>query len=125
MRKAFEAAWNAAGLMPLDRLNRSLWTKLEGLMLDPDWRKIWRDALARAGKCPVLATGAGGKRGPMDPRQFLGDVDFAHAILRGMFDPREPSKPGEKPPSAPVVADPWAKRIAEEEAADLARRNKS
>lgn len=56
---------------------------------------------------------------------FAFSTAFAHAILRGMFDPREPSKPGEKPPSAPVVADPWAKRIAEEEAADLARRNKS
>lgn len=117
MRKAFESAWNAAGLMPLDRLNRSLWTKLEGLMLDPDWRKIWRDALARAGKCPVLATGAGGKRGPMDPRQFLGDVDFAHAILRGMFDPREPSKPAAATNGKTFSTDPFRELIEAELAA--------
>ena len=112
MRKAFEAAWNAAGLMKLDRLNRSLWLKLEGLMLDAEWRAVWRDAIARAGRCPVLATGAGGKRGPMDPRQFLGDADFAHAILRGMFDPRA----AKHLPAEPTSIDPCADIIAREEA---------
>ena len=55
-----------------------------------------------------LATGAGGKRGPMDPRQFLGDADFAHAILRGMFDPRA----AKHLPAEPTSIDPFADIIA-------------
>lgn len=118
-RKEFEAAWNAAGLMPLTRLTRGLWTKLEGLLLDPDWRNIWRDALIRAGKSPFLAKGTGSNSGPMDPAQFLRDDDFAASILRGRFDPREVNKP--PPKDAPkVILDPFAEVVAREEARKLA-----
>lgn len=107
LREAFETAWNDAGLRSFGRLNHHLQALLEGRMLDPEWRKIWRQSLVRAGKCPVLATGEGGQRGPLDPRQFLKDSDFAHSILRGVFDPRGRTIANGKPPPV-VVADPFA-----------------
>lgn len=100
-RKAFESAWNAAGLMPLKRLTHALHTRLAGLMRDPDWRAIWQDALVRAGQSPFLAKGAGRQQGPLDPSEFLRDDDFAASVLRGKFDPR--TRDGPVQPIAPTV----------------------
>lgn len=87
-RKEFLAEWNGSGLKPLQRLTHTLHARLDALMLDPDWRAIWRQALRKAGQCPFLAKGEGSRAGPLDPSQFLRDDDFADKILRGTFDPR-------------------------------------
>ena len=103
-RKAFEAAWNAAGLRPLKRLTHTLHSRLDALLLDRAWAETWREALTRAGQIPFLATGVGRQQGALDPSEFLRDDDFAAAILRGKYDPRAATTkppPGGPPPAPP------------------------
>lgn len=100
-RKDFEAAWNASGLRPLKRrLTHTLWARLDTLLLNKDWSECWREALAKAGKIPFLASGAGRINGALDPSDFLKDDDFAAAILRGKYD--QNSRDAPQQPSAPT-----------------------
>lgn len=119
-RKDFEKAWNAAGLRKLNRLPHSLHGRLTTLLGLPEWRKIWREALDRAGKIPFLAIGLNRNQGPLDPSDFLREDDFAHAILRGKYDPRPQQTQTGRPPPV-VVPDRFAAIVAAEEAEERAK----
>lgn len=104
-RKDFEAAWNASGLRPVRRLTHTLWSRLDALLLIPEWAACWREALVKAGKNPWLAAGVGRRNGPLDPSEFLANDDFADSILRGKLD--QHSRDGPPQPATPTVyADP-------------------
>lgn len=96
-RRDFENAWSMAGLRKFGRLTATLQARLDSLLLDNLWASTWRDALIRAGQIPFLASGSGRQQGPLDPSEFLRDDDFAAAILRGKYDPRQTADADGKP----------------------------
>jgi hypothetical protein len=92
-RKLLEQRWGEAGLRKFTRLDRSLWGLLSSLLADSWWAENYPAAIAKAGRIPFLANGAGRHSGPLDVSQFLRDSDMVRKILDGVYDPRPTTAP--------------------------------